>query len=83
MSNREGLRRHAELVDQMATKLGVDLQHAAIGGAVSVDEITDAVLRCTGCTNPNHCENILASAASAGLPPEYCKNLDLLKRLTP
>ncbi|WP_170365507.1 DUF6455 family protein [Ruegeria arenilitoris] len=83
MSRREELRRHAALVDRMAQKLGVDLQEAAIGGSVSIDEITDAVLRCTGCTNPYHCDRALALQNGDGRPPEYCRNQDLLARLAP
>ncbi|MBY6082463.1 DUF6455 family protein [Ruegeria arenilitoris] len=83
MSRREELRRHAALVDRMALKLGVDLQEAAIGGSVSIDEITDAVLRCTGCTNPDHCDRALALRSSDGRPPEYCRNQELLARLAP
>lgn len=83
MSRREELRRHAALVDRMALTLGVDLQEAAIGGSVSIDEITDAVLRCTGCTNPYHCDRALALQNSDGQPPEYCRNQELLARLAP
>lgn len=83
MSRREELRRHAALVDRMALKLGVDLQEAAIGGSVSIDEITDAVLRCTGCTNPDHCDRALVLQNSDGRPPEYCRNQELLARLAP
>ncbi len=83
MSNREILRHHAGLVDQMATQLGVDLQEAAIAGAVALDEISDAVLRCTGCANPGHCETLLAQSATAGDAPEFCRNRDLLRRLQP
>ncbi|MGV6805703.1 MAG: DUF6455 family protein [Ruegeria sp.] len=83
MSSRESLRKHADLVDRMATSLGVDLQEEAIAGVISVDEITDAVLRCTDCPNPDHCVNALANQAVGGKPPEYCRNQDLLKKLVP
>ncbi len=83
MSDKETLRRHAGLVDAMATTLGIDLQEAALSGAVTVDEISDAVLRCTGCSNPDHCEGHLARVASADQTPEYCRNIRLFDRLKP
>ncbi|WP_420584662.1 DUF6455 family protein [Ruegeria sp.] len=83
MHSRDVLKRHAGLVDQMATKLGVDLQEAAIGGDVSMDQLSDAVLRCTGCSNPEHCQGLLDQHASVSHTPEYCRNQDLLSKLMP
>lgn len=81
MSDREKLKRHAGLVDRMATNLGVDLQEAAIGGAMQLDEISDAVLRCAQCPNPGHCESLLSQGEALGHAPEYCRNQELLNRL--
>ena len=83
MSDREMLRHHAGLVDQMATQLGVDLQEAAIAGALAVDDISDAVLRCSKCPNPGHCETLLGQKAALSQTPEFCRNRDLLHRLRP
>ncbi len=83
MSDREMLRRHADLVDRMATTLGVDLQEVAIEGALQFDEISDAVLRCTECPNPGHCNAFLAQNPTASNTPEYCRNHALLNRLKP
>ena len=83
MSRRDTLRHHAGLVDEMATTLGVDLEEAAISGALRVDDISEAVLRCTECPNPGHCESFLAQAQAAPEAPEYCRNRDLLDRLAP
>lgn len=83
MSHRKKLRHHAGLVDEMATALGVDLQEASISGAVRLDEISDAVLRCTECANPGHCEAFLAGKPDAVRAPEYCRNQELLNRLMP
>ncbi len=83
MSHRETLKRHAGLVDEMATTLGVDLQEAALDGALRIDEISEAVLRCTGCPNPGHCESFLAETPAASRTPEYCRNQELLQRLIP
>ena len=58
MPTRESLRLHAGLVDDMARMLDIDLEEAAIGGKVSVDQISEAVLRCTDCPNPDHCQDL-------------------------
>lgn len=83
MSDREMLKHHAGLVDRMATNLGVDLQEAAIAGALKIDDISDAVLRCTECPNPGHCQSMLSRGDAPGRTPEFCRNQDLLNRLQP
>jgi len=83
MPNRETLKRHAGLVDQMATKLGVDLENAAIDGQISIDQISDAVIKCTDCPNPCHCQSFLDHPYPASRTPEYCRNQELLSTLVP
>jgi len=85
MQDRDRLKAHAALVDRMATALGVDLEEAALAGQVNIDEISDAVLRCTGCSDPAHCRAWLEAraAADAAETPGYCRNRDLLHRLRP
>lgn len=83
MPSQGTLKIHAGLVDQMATRVGVDLEEAAIRGDVSIDQITDAVLRCTGCSNPTHCQGLLDQGAVSKSTPEYCRNKDLFATLIP
>ncbi|WP_050604773.1 DUF6455 family protein [Ruegeria sp. 6PALISEP08] len=83
MPTRETLRLHAGLVDDMARKLDIDLEEAAIGGSVSVDQISEAVLRCTDCPNPGHCQALLSQATAVQGTPEYCRNQELLHKLMP
>ena len=83
MPNREILRLHAGLMDDMAKMLDVDLEEAAIGGDVSIDQISDAVLRCAACPNPDHCRNMLKQASTLQYTPEYCRNQELLHKLMP
>lgn len=82
----EDLRRHAALFDDMATTLGVDLQDAALGGALPFDQIADAVLACRDCACTQDCDSRLSAAATGkGQPlavPGYCRNRTLLGRLT-
>jgi len=84
MQDRDRLKRHAALVDQMAETLGIDLEEAALQGALAMDEIADAVLRCTGCSDPMYCAGWLAAhGGGAKQTPGYCRNKDLLARLRP
>lgn len=83
MPTRETLRLHAGLVDDMARKLDIDLEEAAIGGSVSVDQISEAVLRCTDCPNPGHCQALLSQTNAVQGTPEYCRNQELLHKLMP
>ena len=76
------LKHHADLLDRTATRLGVDLQDAAISGQFAFDDIADAVLRCTQCPQPEACESWLATAPSTPeKAPHYCRNHDLLTAL--
>ena len=81
MLGKDTLKRHAALVDRMAARVGVDLESAAIGGEVSVDQISEAVLRCSGCSNPGHCEQFLEQPAQDRKTPEYCRNTALFDQL--
>ncbi len=83
MPSRETLRLHAGLVDDMARMLDIDLQESAIEGAVSIDQISDAVVRCTDCPNPGHCKFLLKEASALSRAPEYCRNYTLLEKLRP
>lgn len=78
MQNTKTLRRHAGLVDQMSNALDIDLEEKALQGKISISEIDDAVLRCTGCSHPNDCEHWLATRESVeDKTPSYCRNSDL------
>ncbi|TDK41242.1 DUF6455 family protein [Antarcticimicrobium luteum] len=81
MQDRETLKHHAALLDRMAGALGIDLEEAALSGRLTVDEISDAVLRCTGCAGPAHCTSWLAMRVGARAAPGYCRNRDLMARL--
>lgn len=81
MIDTKTLRRHAALVDEMARAQGLDLEEQALRGAVTIPEIEDAVLRCTGCTAPERCTAALAEARATPAPA-YCRNHDFFDRLT-
>ena len=82
MADRAQLRHHAGLLDRMATANGVDLEQSIIDGRASVDDLTDAVLSCTRCSDPAHCSDWLARQTQpVAAPPSYCRNADLMARL--
>ena len=76
------LKRHAGLVDNMANAVGVDLQEQMLRGNLTISELDDAVLRCTGCSKPDACEHWLAGQSqTADVPPGYCRNADVFAAL--
>ena len=77
------LKRHAELVDRMATTLGVDLEEATMRGDMPMDDLSDMVLRCTGCSDPGACERWLDEKVVTGAEhaPGYCRNAKELEGL--
>ncbi len=82
MQGNATLKRHAQLVDRMASTLGIDLEERAMRGALSFDEISEAVFRCTGCTGTAECEVWLATPTNGETaPPDYCRNAHLFAEL--
>jgi hypothetical protein len=72
------LKRHADLVDRMATAQGVDLEESMMAGHLTPGELGDAVLACTGCAAPEACEHWLAAHDAGESAPGYCRNTELL-----
>ncbi|MEM9580347.1 MAG: DUF6455 family protein [Pseudomonadota bacterium] len=82
MISTKTLHKHAGLVDRMASANGIDLEESALRGDVTPGEISDAVVSCTNCTNPEDCGKWLdTQAQDANTPPGYCRNTALFDRL--
>lgn len=82
MQNPKTLKRHAVLVDRMANALDIDLEEVTLRGKMEFDDVADAVLSCTACTNPDGCEKWLARHPSgARHGPSYCRNTGLFEAL--
>lgn len=81
MSDRAQLKRHAILVDRMASTRGIDLQDKALAGEVSIDDISEAVLNCTQCSKPANCSRWLDQRSLSAISPEYCQNSRLFDTL--
>lgn len=79
MSILQRIDRHARLFSRMADANGADLDLALQAGAVSPGEIREAVLSCTGCTDPGACESLL-DAGTEGVP-SFCRNAGLIRQL--
>ncbi len=82
MANNANYRRHTELVDRMANTLGLDLEEEVMKGTLDLDSLADAVMHCTGCSNPDGCEHWMdAQDGRADQTPDICRNADLFKAL--
>lgn len=80
MHNQTTLAKHAALVDAMSDRLGIDLEEATLRGQIDFGEIADAVLRCTGCTGVEGCQNFLDHGIGQDFP-DYCRNAGLFREL--
>lgn len=74
---------HAALVNGMAETLDVDLDGAIADGRLPVEAWRGAVLRCTGCSDPEACKRWQDGHAETGAEeaPDYCRNAALMKSL--
>ncbi|SNT18925.1 DUF6455 family protein [Antarctobacter heliothermus] len=82
MQSQTTLRRHAALVDNMAQARGIDLEEQMLRGKLSMTDLENAVLHCTGCTAVDKCEHWLdAQDATTSDTPEYCRNAALFRAL--
>lgn len=72
------IKRHATLIDRMATARGLDMEEQVLRGKISSADIADAVLSCTHCTNPDGCAQWLdAQTGVVAATPEQCRNAEL------
>ncbi|WP_420569404.1 DUF6455 family protein [Thalassovita sp.] len=82
MQSQDKINHHATLVDRMASKRGLDLDEKTMQGQLPPEQLSEAVLRCTGCACPNECETWLAEkTAPQQATPSYCRNQDLFDQL--
>ena len=82
MQSRTTLKRHARLVDTMAEAQGIDLEEAILRGKMSISDLDDAVLRCTGCSDPGRCERFLGAVdRMIESVPDFCRNDELFSEL--
>ncbi|MGX9350959.1 DUF6455 family protein [Shimia sp. W99] len=86
MTDRIKTRRHAALLDGAARRAGVDLQEAAIAGALPFEGIGEAMQRCMACDDPDACarwQDSVCGVLPAGADglPGFCRNRRLMAEL--
>lgn len=81
MLNSKQMKHHEQLVARMAETLGLDLDEEVMKAHLSEEDVQDAVLSCTGCTQPHECDHWLAAHHDVGETPDYCRNTALFHRL--
>ncbi len=84
MQSETTLKRHAALVDEMANARGIDLEEEILRGRMTIGDLDDAVLRCTGCTGTEACAHWLATQPTvqrAEDAPLYCRNTEMFLEL--
>lgn len=79
MPQSQTVKRHVRLMDDVATRVGMNLQEAAIRGALRIEEIQKAVTRCGACPDPDACEAWLAGSEQS-VPP-FCQNKAMFERV--
>ncbi len=76
------LKYHADLVDRMAGLQGLDLEELVLREQMDPNVVCDAVLRCSGCSNPQGCSAWMNSqVAEFEEGPAMCRNNELFAQL--
>lgn len=79
----ERIDRHTGLFQRMAEATGADLRDAIVDGRLSAHQLPGAILSCTACTAVEQCQSWLdAQSGGSAAAPDYCRNRDLLARLS-
>ncbi|KEO55480.1 DUF6455 family protein [Thioclava indica] len=86
MSKARNLNHHAAMMNRMAQVMRIDLTAEMAQGRMSGEDWKDALVRCTGCTQPEACtlwlsEHDPEDEVSVNEPPKYCENRLMIKRL--
>ena len=69
-------------MERMAETVGADLGDAVAKHRLSASDYRTAVIRCTTCDASDECRHWMDSQAHAEGAPAYCRNRDLLERLS-
>ena len=77
MSNDHRFHAHERLMSRLADANGVDLDLMMQSGELTPEEFREAVLNCTGCSDPEGCSALLRGGGS-GIPT-FCRNRDKMK----
>jgi hypothetical protein len=82
MPNSKRRARHANLLDRLAQKQGLDLDLMVQSGVLSPELVRDSVNACISCTHPGDCEAWLDEQPNeSSRAPSCCRNAGLFERL--
>lgn len=82
MPGKKQIDEHRKLMDQMADRLGSDMDEAELRGDLAPGDRDAMILSCTNCASPEECRKWLAAHDSADEPPEFCRNGGVLKEIS-
>ena len=71
---------HADLVNAMADKAGIDIGHEIVSGHLGASALRGAVMLCTHCTHVGECQGHLRDGPQ-GEVPDYCLNKQMFETL--
>ncbi|MGQ7792988.1 DUF6455 family protein [Faunimonas sp. B44] len=72
--------RHSRLMGEMMRRTGVDLSRES--GLVLGRDLRAATAACMGCDAEQACAHWLAEAQDGAEPPDFCRNVDIFRRLS-
>ncbi|MDF1855259.1 DUF6455 family protein [Pseudooceanicola sp.] len=81
MSFSDKLDRANDLFNGMADRLGVDMASRVSNDPESIYAYRNAVIRCSGCENPEACQGWQVEHPTAREAPSYCRNRDALRAM--
>ena len=75
------VRAHFWRVIKMAKANDVDLSTALDEGQIDIDQYSDMITGCRGCTQAGACDKALRGSPRLDAAPEYCVNRDVFADL--
>jgi|GEM_PF-4270129 len=72
---------HIYLFDEMAERLGKNLQLAVIEGKIDAEDIVEGVIRCGTCKRADVCAAHIAEVLDSKEPFDFCQNKDWFSEL--
>jgi hypothetical protein len=74
-------REHFWRVIKMADANRVDLSDALDTGRITVEDYSEMITKCRGCTEVGKCDRLLSALPSLEKAPAYCENRDTFAEL--
>ena len=68
-------------VSEMTSRCGADVEEAFQKGLIGPRQYREFLQRCSGCEDPEACENLLETKRVLAAAPDYCENKDEIAEL--